>query len=159
MFHVHASLTPIATYSALYKDLYDHLIYVLSKDQLRDILIELQNDLPEYQTNIDSLGAGSADPGSDGSVRYILVVEKEIIYNRLMQSKLHQINNCLIVCGYGQADERTRGFLEEKIDLCIYGLTDPDPWGISIVKTFAKGSENLSLGQNIDSGNSRIERL
>ena len=51
-----------------------------------------------------------------------------------------------------QANERTRAFLrflKEKTDLPIYGLTYLDPWGISIVKTFAKGSENLAYN-NLD---------
>lgn len=46
-----------------------------------------------------------------------------------------------------QANEMTKAFLrflKEKIDLPIYGLTYLDPWGISIVKTFAKGLENLA---------------
>lgn len=83
----------------------------------------------------------------DKSVNYVLVVEKGTIYDRLTQSKFHEKNKCVILCGYGQPDERTRRFLriiEERTSLPIYGLTYPDPYGISIVKTYAKGSDHLA---------------
>ena len=50
--------------------------------------------------------------------------------------------------GKGEPDERTRGFvrlLDEKVDLPIYGITDPDPYGIRIMKCYAKGSINLAM--------------
>ena len=80
----------------------------------------------------------------DGSVECILVLEKNTIYYALCETKFH----IDMVTGKGEPDERTRGFvclLDEKVDLPIYGITDPDPYGIRIMKCYAKGYINLAM--------------
>ena len=73
---------------------------------------------------------------------------KSTIYDALCQAKFHIDHKCIMFTGKGEPDERTRGFvrlLDEKVDLPIYGITDPDPYGIRIMKCYAKGSINLAM--------------
>jgi DNA topoisomerase VI subunit A len=78
---------------------------------------------------------------------FIFVVEKGTIYNHFLEEEFPQKLKCIMVTAYGMPDERTRTFLrllQEKTGLPIYGMADPDPYGIDIMKTYVKGSTSLA---------------
>ncbi|TVU05544.1 hypothetical protein EJB05_48710, partial [Eragrostis curvula] len=83
----------------------------------------------------------------------VVVVEKGTMYYYLKANNFAEDQHCLLVTAFGMPDERTRAFvrlLEKKTNVPIFGVTDPDPYGVSIMKTYAKGSvtlchDNLSL--------------
>ena len=81
------------------------------------------------------------------NVEFILVVEKDTIYNLLWQAKFNEKHNCLIITRHGMLDERTRSFvrmLEEKIDVPIFSIIDLYAYGSLIIKTYAIGSNELA---------------
>lgn len=79
---------------------------------------------------------------------YVLVVEKDAVWQRLNEDKFWKKNNCLIITGKGQPDRGTRRIinrLHKEFKLPIYVLTDADPWGYYIYSVIKQGSINLSF--------------
>ncbi|MBM5805787.1 MAG: DNA topoisomerase VI, partial [Candidatus Verstraetearchaeota archaeon] len=83
----------------------------------------------------------------DVDAEYVLVVEKDAIFQRLNNYEFWRKNKCLLITGKGQADRATRRMvrrLSEDWDLPIYVLTDADPFGWYIYSTYRAGSISLS---------------
>jgi len=79
---------------------------------------------------------------------FILVIEKDAVWQRLNEDKFWKKNNCLIITGKGQPDRGTRRIinrLHSESKLPIYVLTDADPWGYYIYSVIKQGSINLSF--------------
>ena len=79
---------------------------------------------------------------------YVLVIEKDAVWQRLNEDKFWKKNNCLIITGKGQPDRGTRRIinrLHTELKLPIYVLTDADPWGYYIYSVIKQGSINLSF--------------
>ncbi|MBU0898861.1 MAG: DNA topoisomerase IV subunit A [Nanoarchaeota archaeon] len=79
---------------------------------------------------------------------YVLMVEKDAVWQRLNQDKFWQKQNCLIITGKGQPARGTRRIvnrLHKELNLPIYVLTDADPWGYYIYSVLKQGSINLSF--------------
>lgn len=79
------------------------------------------------------------------NIEYILVVEKHTMLNYLLEMDYHTNNNCIILTGCGMPTLQTRDFLrflKQRTGLPVFGLCDPDPEGISILATYARGSCN-----------------
>ncbi|KAK9089882.1 hypothetical protein Scep_028964 [Stephania cephalantha] len=75
--------------------------------------------------------------------KYILVVEKEAVFNRLANDRFCDTNRCIIITGRGYPDIPTRRFLRllvEKLQLPVYCLVDCDPYGFDILTTYRFGS-------------------
>lgn len=80
-------------------------------------------------------------------VDYVLVAEKNAIFDRLNEDKFWQKNNCLIMTTAGQAARGARRFLQRlstELKLPIYILTDADPYGWYIYSTMKYGSMALA---------------
>jgi DNA topoisomerase-6 subunit A len=78
---------------------------------------------------------------------YVLVVEKDAIFQRLNDYEFWRKNRCLLITGKGQADRATRRMvrrLNEEWELPVYVLTDADPFGWYIYSTYRAGSISLS---------------
>ncbi|KAL3643073.1 hypothetical protein CASFOL_013888 [Castilleja foliolosa] len=78
---------------------------------------------------------------------YILVVEKESVFQRLANDQFCKQNRCTVVTGRGYPDVPTRRFLHlliEKLRLPVYCLVDCDPYGIDILATYRFGSMQMS---------------
>ncbi|KAL6570850.1 hypothetical protein OROGR_000400 [Orobanche gracilis] len=76
---------------------------------------------------------------------YILVVEKESVFQRLANDHFCRQNRCIV--GRGYPDIPTRRFLHllmEKLLLPVYCLVDCDPYGIDILTTYRFGSMHMS---------------
>ena len=78
---------------------------------------------------------------------YVLVVEKDAIFQRLNREGFWKKENCLLVTAKGMPDRATRRFirrLNEEFKLPVYVLTDADPYGWYIYSVYRSGSIKLS---------------
>ncbi|MBI4173363.1 MAG: DNA topoisomerase IV subunit A, partial [Candidatus Aenigmarchaeota archaeon] len=84
----------------------------------------------------------------DCSADYVLVIEKDAVWQRLNEDKFWKKNNCLILTGKGQPARGTRRLvnrMHRELKLPVYVLTDADPWGYYIYSVIKQGSINLSF--------------
>jgi len=76
--------------------------------------------------------------------RFILVVEKEAIFHILVEHRLHQERQGIILTGRGMPCLATRAFLRALNnafpDIPVVGIADWNPFGLAILLTFAHGS-------------------
>jgi DNA topoisomerase-6 subunit A len=82
---------------------------------------------------------------------YVLVVEKDALWQRLNEDQFWKKDNCIIVTPKGQASRGTRRLLRKLADkkLPVYVFTDCDAWGWYIYWTIKTGSMNLAyLGRD-----------
>ncbi|XP_040932527.1 meiotic recombination protein SPO11-1 isoform X2 [Gossypium hirsutum] len=78
---------------------------------------------------------------------YILVVEKESVFQRLENDKFCSKNRCIVITGRGYPDVPTRRFLRllvDKLGLPVYCLVDCDPYGFDILATYRFGSMQMA---------------
>lgn len=83
----------------------------------------------------------------DVGVEYVLVAEKNAIFDRLNEDEYWKKNKCLIMTTAGQAARGARRFLRrlsEELKLPCYMLTDSDPYGFYIYSTMKYGSMALA---------------
>jgi DNA topoisomerase-6 subunit A len=79
---------------------------------------------------------------------FVLVIEKDAVWQRLNEDKFWRNQNCLILTGKGQPARGTRRLinrLHKELKLPVYVLTDADPWGYYIYSVIKQGSINLSF--------------
>ncbi len=84
----------------------------------------------------------------DVSADYILVIEKDAVWQRLNEDKFWKDHNCIIITGKGQPARGARRLinrLHKEYNLPVYVLTDADPWGYYIYSVIKQGSINLSF--------------
>ncbi len=87
----------------------------------------------------------------DVTAKYVLVIEKDAIWQRLNEDKFWKKENCIIITPKGQASRGTRRLIRKLADkgLPIYAFTDCDAWGWYIYWTIKTGSMNLAyLGRD-----------
>ncbi|MCL5011653.1 MAG: DNA topoisomerase IV subunit A [Candidatus Marsarchaeota archaeon] len=80
-------------------------------------------------------------------VDFVLVAEKNAIFDRLNEDKYWEKNNCILITTAGQAARGARRILQrisEELKLPIYCLTDSDPYGWYIYSTMKYGSMALA---------------
>ena len=78
---------------------------------------------------------------------YVLVVEKDAIFQRLNREGFWKQENCILITAKGMPDRATRRFvrrLSEEFKLPVYVLTDADPYGWYIYSVYRSGSIKLS---------------
>ncbi|XP_044984830.1 meiotic recombination protein SPO11-1 isoform X2 [Hordeum vulgare subsp. vulgare] len=83
---------------------------------------------------------------------YILVVEKEAVFQRLANDKFCKKNRCIVITGRGYPDIPTRRFLRylvEQLRLPAYCLVDSDPYGFDILATYKFGSMQMAYDANV----------
>ncbi len=83
----------------------------------------------------------------DYDVEYVLVIEKDAVFQQLHRIGYWRTNKALLVTSAGQPDRATRRFvrrLNEELNLPVYILTDSDPYGFYIYSVFRVGSITLS---------------
>ncbi|CAI9787784.1 unnamed protein product [Fraxinus pennsylvanica] len=79
--------------------------------------------------------------------QYILIVEKESVFQRLANDQFCRQNRCIVITGRGYPDVPTRRFLRlliETLHLTAYCLVDCDPYGIDILSTYRFGSMQMA---------------
>ncbi len=85
---------------------------------------------------------------ADVKADYVLVIEKDAVWQRLNEDKFWDKENCIIITGKGQPDRGTRraiNRLHNEFKLPVYVLTDADAWGYYIYSVIKQGSINLSF--------------
>jgi len=78
--------------------------------------------------------------------KYVLVVEKDAMWQRLNEDRYWQKENCVLVTPKGQSSRGCRRFIRKLMDkgLPCYVFTDCDAWGWYIYWTLKTGSMNLA---------------
>ncbi len=82
----------------------------------------------------------------DVNADYVLVVEKDALWQRLNEDKFWKKNNCILITPKGQASRGTRRLIRKLADmkLPVYVFTDCDAWGWYIYWAIKTGSMNLA---------------
>ncbi|MEM3399206.1 MAG: DNA topoisomerase IV subunit A [Candidatus Micrarchaeia archaeon] len=83
---------------------------------------------------------------------YVLVVEKDALWQRLNEDKFWKKENCILITPKGQASRGCRRLIRKLASkkLPVYCFTDCDAWGWYIYWTIKTGSMNLAyLAQDI----------
>ncbi len=78
---------------------------------------------------------------------YVLVIEKDAIFERLNEEEFWRKHNCILITGKGQPDRSTRRIVRrlwEEFGLPVYVLTDADSYGFYIYSVYKSGSISLS---------------
>ncbi|KAI4504858.1 hypothetical protein M0802_000408 [Mischocyttarus mexicanus] len=79
--------------------------------------------------------------------KFVLVVEKDTIFQKLLEENVTKLLNCILITGKGYPDIATRmliKLLSEKVNLPIYIVVDADPFGVDIMCVYRFGSSKLS---------------
>lgn len=108
-----------------------------------------------YTLNLAEFGAGAyAIPPTADEIEikkvdadYVLVVEKDAVFNRLNAEEFWKKHQCILVTGKGQPDRGTRRMVRrlwEEFKLPVYVLADADPYGFYIYSVYRSGSISLS---------------
>lgn len=108
-----------------------------------------------YRIDLSRLGSGAyaIPPNPDRleilevDAEYVLVVEKDAIFERLNEEEYWRREKCVLITGKGQPDRSTRRMvrrLSEEFGLPIYILTDCDSFGFYIYSVYRSGSISLS---------------
>ncbi len=95
----------------------------------------------------------------DVKAKYVRVVEKDALWQRLNEDKLWKKENSIIMTPQGQASRGTRRLIRKFADmgLPIYVFTDSDAWGWYIYWTIKTGSMNLAyIGKDIATPEARF---
>ncbi len=89
---------------------------------------------------------------TDVKAKYVLVVEKDAVWQRLNEDGFWKKDNCILISPQGQATRGTRRLIKKFADmgLPVYVFNDGDVWGWYIYWTIKTGSINLAyIGSEI----------
>lgn len=118
---------------------------------MKDLKFETQADC----TKMGSSGWGIPSIVEEDTIEFgkcdaefILMVEKDAIWQRLNEDRFWQKHKCLVLTAGGQPDRGTRRLINrmhKELKLPVYVLTDADVWGYYIYSVIKQGSINLSF--------------
>lgn len=83
--------------------------------------------IPQIISNIISIRA---------KAKFVLIVEKDSIFQKLLEENITDLLSCILITGKGYPDIGTRmliKLLSEKLDIPIYIIVDADPFGMDIM--------------------------
>lgn len=83
--------------------------------------------IPQIVSNVISISA---------KANFVLVIEKDAAFQRLLAEDCPRALNCILVTGKGYPDVATRmlvKMLSDKLDLPVYVFVDADPFGVDIM--------------------------
>lgn len=84
----------------------------------------------------------------DSDAEFVLVIEKDAVFNRLAQDQFYDYIPSIIITAKGQPDMATRMFLKkihDELKLPILALMDSDIYGFEILRVYSVGSKALSF--------------
>ncbi|KAJ8668161.1 hypothetical protein QAD02_009824 [Eretmocerus hayati] len=79
------------------------------------------------------------------TAEYVLVVEKDSVFQKLLREQCPAFNRCILITGKGYPDIATRmlvNLLSEKAQLPVYALVDHNPHGFEIMCVYRFGTLN-----------------
>ena len=75
--------------------------------------------------------------------RFVLVIEKETVFHALVEARLYETLDCIMLTGKGFPDIPTKAFLKRLHAACpklpVFALVDCDPHGIDVMATYLLG--------------------
>lgn len=83
----------------------------------------------------------------ESDAKYLLVVETEAMFERLIEEGFPKKNNCLLIGTGGQAARGTRRLvhrINKELEIPVYVFTDGDPYGWYIYSVIKQGSMALA---------------
>jgi DNA topoisomerase-6 subunit A len=83
----------------------------------------------------------------DVNADFVLVVEKEAMFDRLIEERFPEKQGAILITSKGQPPRGVRRLihrLRKEKNLPVYVFTDGDPWGFYIYSVIKRGSMNLS---------------
>ncbi|MHA2277062.1 MAG: hypothetical protein ACXAC2_14910 [Candidatus Kariarchaeaceae archaeon] len=92
--------------------------------------------------NIDDIANLQSD------AEFVLVVEKDAIFNRLSEDQFYDYVPSIIITAKGQPDMATRMFLkkiDDELKIPILAIMDADVYGFEILRVYSVGSKALSF--------------
>ncbi|OLS21552.1 MAG: Type 2 DNA topoisomerase 6 subunit A [Candidatus Heimdallarchaeota archaeon LC_2] len=92
--------------------------------------------------NIDDIEKLQSD------AEFVLVVEKDAIFNRLAEDQFYDYVPSIIITAKGQPDMATRMFLkkiDDELKIPILAIMDADVYGFEILRVYSVGSKALSF--------------
>ena len=95
----------------------------------------------------------------DVKAKYVLVVEKDALWQRLNEDNFWRKENIILITPQGQASRGTRRIIKKLSDmgLPVYVFTDSDAWGWYIYWTIKTGSINLAyIANDVATPNARF---
>ncbi|MDE1851670.1 MAG: DNA topoisomerase IV subunit A [Candidatus Micrarchaeota archaeon] len=95
----------------------------------------------------------------DIKAKYVIVVEKDALWQRLNEDGFWKKENCILITPQGQAARGTRRLIRKLADagLPVYVFTDSDAWGWYIYWTIKTGSINLAyIGKDVATPEARF---
>ncbi|MCY0868767.1 MAG: DNA topoisomerase IV subunit A [Desulfurococcus sp.] len=138
----------------VYLDVLREDLLILSKEKgkvVGNLVIKSGDDIIDLSRM--GHGAYSIEPTPDliefrdVDAEYILVVEKDAVFQQLHRYGFWRKHKAILVTSAGQPDRATRRFvrrLSDEFKLPVYVLTDSDPYGFYIYSVFKIGSITLS---------------
>ncbi len=96
---------------------------------------------------------------ADVKAKYVLVVEKQALWQRLNEDGIWKKEGCILMSSEGQASRGTRRLIRKFADMKfpVYVLNDADAWGWYIYWTIKTGSINLAyMGDTIATPEARF---
>ncbi|KAG0577631.1 hypothetical protein KC19_5G168500 [Ceratodon purpureus] len=99
--------------------------------------------VPVHMNEVSNISSGA---------EFILLVEKETVFQRLTNDKFCAKNRCILLTGKGYPDVATRSFLRRLVDelhLPVYGLMDGDPYGLDILSIYRFGSLTMAYDAEV----------
>lgn len=82
--------------------------------------------IPQIVSNVTSIRT---------KAKFVLVVEKDSVFQHLLEEKCSRTLNCILVTGKGYPDIATRMLVKllSDMDLPVYIVVDADPFGVEIM--------------------------
>ncbi|XP_024890185.1 meiotic recombination protein W68 [Temnothorax curvispinosus] len=114
-----------------------NMTITLVDNQVIDCTISGGAQIPQIISNVTSIRL-KAD--------FVLVIEKDAVFQKLLEENCTRALGCILVTGKGYPDVATRmlvKMLSEKMDLPVYIVVDPDPFGVDIMLIYRFGSSTL----------------
>ncbi len=84
----------------------------------------------------------------DSDAEFVLVVEKDAIFNRLAEDQFYDYVPSVLITAKGQPDMATRMFIKkinDELKIPILAIMDADVYGFEILRVYSVGSKALSF--------------
>ncbi|XP_028049570.1 meiotic recombination protein W68 [Monomorium pharaonis] len=114
-----------------------NMAITLVDNQVIDCTIPSGAQIPQIISNVTYIRA---------KAEFVLVIEKDAVFQKLLEENCPRVLRCILVTGKGYPDVATRmlvKMLSEKMSLPVYILVDADPFGVDIMLIYRFGSSTL----------------
>jgi len=110
----------------------------LADNQVVNCMVPGGAQIPHINSNVTSIRV---------KANFVLVIEKDAAFQKLLEENCPRALNCILVTGKGYPDVATRmlvKMLSERMDLPVYVIVDADPFGVDIMLIYRYFQTGLS---------------